>query len=591
LQAWLSDWQQCDDLTRCFAFLSDLAGTFDPEGIGPAFASMGEALALLPLATYPFPAARRELLEVLLRNLRSFPSRASSWQPLQIVEVTQARGIPWRRAVLLGCNDGQFPQLPSEDAFLPDRDRRILAEAWGLPVPLKGAALEEERYLFELTLSAVQEQLCISFLRTDGQGRTLSPSPFLRDLDEIALPIRFSPHPLEEARQVRDQLRCLSPAEALRGAALEGVDRASVLTFAEELDLSTDRLRSGVAMLEAVERFQGDALPFDGVVDAALLEKEHSVSAIATLGKCPLQFLFRYGMKIPEPQEPPDELEFSDLELGNALHRTLELIYQQLDQPELREQGVDLRLQWVREHLAALWRQASSQALQGRDVPEALCDVRGQAWQKSLLEFLTEDLEIVAVEGWQVAALEEPFSCTLHLPQANLKVRGRLDRILKEEDGCEWVADYKSSSIYTLREQSSLSQMLTARSLQLPLYWLARLQEQQSVQRLGFIRVRGSVRPGASPTAALSPYWDLDLAALHKHLDQLRLHLGTLAQLLQNGRFPMVSDSTPFRGTQHQCGRCAYRRACRHAHSPSVHRNEAASPHRPYYEMIDGKGR
>ena len=125
---------------------------------------------------------RDEVLLLLSNELKGVGVEplGGSGAGVQVLDVTHARGLTFDHLFLVGANRGVFPRRIQEDTLLlDDARRRLLAE---LPhLPLKGAGFDEERYLFADLLSAAPE-VCISWQRTDEEGRALNPSPLVERL-------------------------------------------------------------------------------------------------------------------------------------------------------------------------------------------------------------------------------------------------------------------------------------------------------------------------------------------------------------------------------------------------------------------------
>ena len=75
------------------------------------------------------------------------------------------RGFRARRfdAVLIcGLQEGEFPRVASPEPFLSDDDRRAIATASGLVLPVREDRLDRERYLFYICASRAERLLVLS---------------------------------------------------------------------------------------------------------------------------------------------------------------------------------------------------------------------------------------------------------------------------------------------------------------------------------------------------------------------------------------------------------------------------------------------
>jgi ATP-dependent helicase/DNAse subunit B len=81
-----------------------------------------------------------------------------------------------------GLQDGAFPRRPVPEPFLSDDDRRGLALAAGLRLPLHEDVLDRERSLFYAAASRPEDVLVLSWRSSDEEGEPLAPSVFLDDV-------------------------------------------------------------------------------------------------------------------------------------------------------------------------------------------------------------------------------------------------------------------------------------------------------------------------------------------------------------------------------------------------------------------------
>lgn len=96
--------------------------------------------------------------------------------------IERSRHPEIKAAVILGFNDGVFPQTPAEDSILNDEDRERLRAA-GLRV--RGATRErvlDESLLAYVAVTRPSEELVVTYAAADEEGRELRPSPYLEAL-------------------------------------------------------------------------------------------------------------------------------------------------------------------------------------------------------------------------------------------------------------------------------------------------------------------------------------------------------------------------------------------------------------------------
>ncbi len=92
------------------------------------------------------------------------------------------RARRFRAVFVCGLQDGEFPRRPVPEPFLSDADRRGIASAAGLRLPLHEDVLDRERSLFYAAVSRPEDVLFLSWRSSDEEGDPFAPSAFLDDV-------------------------------------------------------------------------------------------------------------------------------------------------------------------------------------------------------------------------------------------------------------------------------------------------------------------------------------------------------------------------------------------------------------------------
>ncbi len=87
-----------------------------------------------------------------------------------------------------GLEEGEFPAGARPEPFLPDEDRRAIATASGLLLPVREDRLDRERYLFYLCCSRAERLLVLSSRSSDEEGNPQSESFFVEDVRDLLVP-------------------------------------------------------------------------------------------------------------------------------------------------------------------------------------------------------------------------------------------------------------------------------------------------------------------------------------------------------------------------------------------------------------------
>ncbi|MEX2205112.1 MAG: PD-(D/E)XK nuclease family protein [Myxococcota bacterium] len=493
------------------------------------------------------PATVATALESLLLEL------ADPWQPadeggVRILDAIQARALPCAHLFLIGTAHGAWPRPSTEDPFLVDAVREALRAGCGRPVPVRGWALAEERFLLGLLLSQASEQVTLSYADADGSGRALSPSGFLRDLPFV-----------ERGSDV---------------VALATRPDGAAPPFARAAAPLGDAARDFIAQTDA---FRSESLPFDGDVGSAALRlpERLSPSFVAELGVCPLRAFFKSVLGARELVDPsPDTLDAN--EAGQLAHDALRSLYQRLFEEGRLAPGTDPAAAIARADalLASALDEAAKRArprVRTREpgVWAAFLEVVGRA----LGDFVRRDLETLLPAGVAALDVERDLEARIELGGGiGLELEGRIDRIVQRPDGGLRVGDYKTSRNFAKPVEAPRVRRGT--SLQVPLYALAVASAQNTHDVVGEA-LPVPVRPERDRDRDRDTERSLELA----EIETLALPvLGELAGLLERGAFPFHADPD-------ECRYCPYTIACRREHGPSRERIAAANVFAPWLAL------
>jgi ATP-dependent exoDNAse (exonuclease V) beta subunit len=102
-----------------------------------------------------------------------------------IADPLAVRARRFRVVVVCGLQDEVFPRRPVPDPFLDDAERRELARASGIVLPLHEDGLARERFLFYAAVSRAEEVLLLSFRASDEEGEPQLRSPFVDDAADL----------------------------------------------------------------------------------------------------------------------------------------------------------------------------------------------------------------------------------------------------------------------------------------------------------------------------------------------------------------------------------------------------------------------
>lgn len=539
---------------------------------------------------------------------------------VRILDLQQLRGMTFRRVIWIGFHEGLMPRAVREDALFSDDDRAAIGKLLQKPVPVKRDGVAEERWLFALTLGAVDERLVVTRQRADASGRPRNESPFARELRaRLAANVQIHDinntdnsninenrdnnennknpgihtiqipwHPAQRAAAIAEGGGILEPREALAAAALHAADGPAALLAsvnAGELYYNNtlkENIRRGARWLAAVDSFApsgAESLQFDGRVAPVALLK-FGATSLERLGQCPLRFFFQDLLKI-RPLEDPAEGDLPDRgETGRLVHNVLAELYEPalLDAAREGEHALD---EWLRAHIDAAfykyYNSIQSVRLRGR---EPLARAFATAWKGAILDFAREDAARLAAMGANRILREENFSVNLQFGGAAAQLRGRFDRVvvLGGDEGDRgagvMVTDYKTKS-GDLKELTSIRKFTRGDHLQLAIYAIVAARQFPDAGPAGVEAVAVRPDPGGAGANARAV---IQNSKFNDHATEIHQTIGTLIRMARGGSFPITLD-------RNRCDFCDFAQACRKSHAPTRSRVESAREYRDYLQL------
>ncbi|HEX6461227.1 MAG TPA: PD-(D/E)XK nuclease family protein [Thermoleophilaceae bacterium] len=338
-----------------------------------------------------------------------------------------------------GLEEGEFPRGGMPEPFLSDEDRRAIATATGLVLPVREDELDRERHLFYVAASRAERTLFLSSRFSDEEGNPQPASFFLEDARVLFTDIE------PRRRSLSDIV--WSPEEAPTEVEFErAVSAAGPRVMPPAPDgLSADRL---------LEKFRE--------------QEAFSASDLETYADCPVKWLVERQLR-PLALEPDPE----QMVRGRYAHEVLELTFRRL-----REETGSARV--TRGNLAEAER-IMREALRDRQSSFLLSPSQTRVraavrrLEFDLLAYLRHEAQRDGV--FEPAELELRFGVggeglpAVPLPGDGISVRGVIDRI-DTWNGWALVRDYKSGrSVYKAadwREKNRLQAalyMIAAREL------------------------------------------------------------------------------------------------------------------------------
>jgi ATP-dependent helicase/DNAse subunit B len=408
----------------------------------------------------------------LLMDACRLPERTFG-DAVKVATVAEARGLWSPVVVLLGLNDDEFPQTPSQFELLTDEHRKKLQSQLKLLTPLKlrSRFTLAERMLFMEAVGAATERLVLAYRRTDAEGKLQAASVFLsavenaleasgwrweleeRDLGDVV------PRDLPEAVDSRDAEK-FATFVAFTGVEPSDEVKAWAAKALQDEEFR-NRLRTEWWRWDKPQQgcWDGKIPSLSSQIVSQLQTSGLRVTALEDYGDCPYKFFARHILNLRRPQDITYTVD----------HRTIGSLWHEIMAKFLQE-----------------WQQKGALPDKQRLQEIADCVVAQQlANFPSMVRELMRNQVLAAVEKvWQAEANEKaqgwrPIGAEVtqqieagklgDVPYAlkHITINLKIDRIDENAKGQLRVADYKTGSAPAFKEIEN------GVALQLPFYALA----------------------------------------------------------------------------------------------------------------------
>jgi ATP-dependent helicase/nuclease subunit B len=377
--------------------------------------------------------------------------------------VDRARNPDLKLVLVLGVNEGVFPETPAVPSILTHSDREELEQGSVTLGPNLRDQLARERYLGYIACTRASEKLLVTFSRHAADGKSLNPSTLVTHLQGL-----FPGLGVEEfhtgtdwrkAEHVNELIEPLvelntplpatgHPLPARRG---EGRGEGRDKNWVELLELpALKSLNESLRQLREPDPAESPSAGLAAAIYGPVLQT--SVSRLEEFAQCPFRFFIHSGLRAEERRV----FELDARERGSFQHEILKKFHD-----GVKEQGQrwrDLTPAEAREcvgkiaaELAPHYRDGLLRADdQGRFTARVLAESL-QDFVETLVTWMRGQYEFdpaVAELGFGFGAVGAP-AWEMNLGDGHkLALRGRIDRIdlYRETGGNAWcvVMDYKS---------------------------------------------------------------------------------------------------------------------------------------------------
>ncbi len=423
-------------------------------------------------------AQKGEFLDELLWAIKeeTFNKTAQYSDGVQAADIMALRGQRFKAAVFLGMNEGLLPATPAPDPILKE-EYRVLLQKIGFLIHNQSERYFEEKLLFSLALSSVEEKCSFIFERSGDDGKTKIPSLYLSRLAQNAGKNVKRPD-LSLSRRESEKLaqwpfELLNQDEVSALAALKFPSAKQALYTAFNPEARPDTLLESQLEKAPFLAFKSPGLnAYDGIIGRsnALAEKIQSrglsPSNLRSLWLCPASYMFKNIIRSNEPPEY-DRAKIPANAKGTLHHEILQKFYIYITKNKLLDKlfagtAGDIFEEFSNSILTAeRYKEYGLYPLVWKD----LCkDIK-----KNLRHLIEADLPVLQQNNLTPSFFEYHLEAEADFDGVKLKLHGETDRIdiNKETLFCR-VVDYKSG-----KENASMLKAIFEKGvLQPPLYML-----------------------------------------------------------------------------------------------------------------------
>ena len=521
---------------------------------------------------------------------------------VRVLDAMSARGLPFQALFLIGLNEKVFPRFIREDAFLRDRPRRVLEETFGYKIDEKLAGYDEEQLLFTLLAQAAIQRFYLVYQRADKEGRPLAPSPYLTEY----LAPAHAMHPNLETtipRRMSDRFhhslfgsKFLTREELGFKLIFQGYHPGSLL---EKTGREPQLFQNGLESLQEIERHGPGLGSYDGVIHSPdrywqeCVRKGMTPTSLEVYARCPFQYFATRVLRLNSVRTKMLE-ELPASSLGDLCHAVLHQTYRQLIEegwPEQQAGLVSLKSKITMIAQDILHRFATDYPTGYFLTWELTKDIIIQL----VISAVDADGQAYRQHGFRPMAFEvraEGECTTLGSPFAQVKVRGRLDRIdFRDNPPGLRVVDYKFQAGSRMRSGDGdlLLSGIRGFHLQPPVYALMNTFHDQQLNS----KLDGKdLQPEGVDFVYLAPRWEAKIVRSEFETAfwsgasgrQLKSTVRKLLEGVQSGQYFILPGE--------YCRHCEVSAACRRTHRPTWVRSYGASQARQLRQLrtLDQRG-
>lgn len=387
-------------------------------------------------------------------------------------DVERSRSHKVKAVFIVGVNDGIFPSFQKEEGFLNDKERKELKEL-GMELA-KGSYenLYEDQFNIYKAFSVAEEELYVSYISSDKEGKALRPSVLIYRLKKIFLHIVEESDVVQKKLYIENEFASFETLlEVLQKKKLgENVDDKweEVYNYFATTDKWKQRLNTvlkGMGETNEVQKIEKRNIHklYGNVLKT-------SVSKLEQYRKCPFSFHLKYGLRLKEKPE----FKLKNIDTGSFMHEVIEKFFEYIDTytidiKQINEDEIQKIISKVIEKILELPRNyLFSCTPKFCSLTSSLKKVVTKSIIYIVYQLQRSDFEVCGTEvEFSDNSVYEPIRLELDTGE-KIEVTGKIDRIdIAKIDGGKYIRiiDYKSSA-----RSIDLNEVLAGLQIQLLTY-------------------------------------------------------------------------------------------------------------------------
>lgn len=401
-------------------------------------------------------------------------------------DIDRTRSHKIKVLFVLGMNDGMFPRNNTQEGFLNDNDRNILAENG---IELAKTSLEniyESQFNIYRTLTIPEEKLFLSYCSSDKSGKAIRPSIILKKLKRIFPNLMQDSDIISKSYTITNEKATFEEAlqmyqEYLAGAEIEEKWKELLIYFYHQKKEEFSKAISGMYYTN-----QAEEMSVQNIQRMYGTNLKTTISRLENYRKCPFSFHMKYGLKLKEN----DNFQMTTIDTGSFMHEVIDAFFGYIDEKEFDLKTIsEEEMKQIVHHLLDEILQTSryyifSSSAKYRRMTRRLKEVVLQSMKYILYSLKYSDFEPIGHEvEFGEKSQYQPIKLTLDSGE-DIEIVGKIDRVdvgkLNDKEYIR-IIDYKSQV-----KRLDLNQVVTGLQIQLITY-LDAITKQENFEPAGVL--------------------------------------------------------------------------------------------------------